>query len=170
LRLRTPKFRNCSGSIVCFAHLCHSFLCSNPNIEAGVAFSKITLENPTVYVFEYLFHYLKKPIMLNLATLLEDSVFNYPDKPAVICGDARLTYAELNEQANQVANALKEFGVEKGDKVSLSCPNLPHFPIVCFGILKTGAVVVALNILFEGRRYEVSDLLPESAGDRYVAV
>lgn len=97
--------------------------------------------------------------MLNLAVLLEDSARNVPDKTAVICGDVQLTYAELNAKANQVANALKNYGIEKGDKVALSSPNLPFFPIIYYGILKAGAVVVPLNILFKGREvaYHLSD-------------
>lgn len=97
--------------------------------------------------------------MLNLAVLLEDSARNVPDRIAVICGDVQLTYAELNAKANQVANALKNYGIEKGDKVALSCPNLPFFPIIYYGILKTGAVVVPLNILFKGREvaYHLND-------------
>jgi len=89
--------------------------------------------------------------MLNLAILLEDSARNVPERCAVICGDARLTYAETNTKANQVANALRDLGIGKGDKVALSCPNLPYFPIVYYGILKTGAVVVPLNVLLKGR-------------------
>jgi long-chain acyl-CoA synthetase len=97
--------------------------------------------------------------MLNLAVLLEDSARNVPDRIAVICGDTQMSYAELNAKANQVANALKNFGVERGDKVALSCPNLPFFPIIYYGILKTGAVVVPLNILFKGREaaYHLAD-------------
>ena len=92
--------------------------------------------------------------MLNLAVLLEDSARNAPDRTAVICGDTQLTYAEIDAKANQVANALKKFGIEKGDKVALSCPNLPFFPIIYYGILKAGAVVVPLNILFKAREVE----------------
>ena len=97
--------------------------------------------------------------MLNLSVLLEDSARNVPERVAVICGDARLTYAEINAKANRVANALKQSGIQKGDKVALSCPNLPFFPIVYYGILKTGAVVVPLNILFKGREiaYHLTD-------------
>src|SRR5215213_9747881 len=92
--------------------------------------------------------------MLNLAVLLEDSARNVPERLAVICGEAQFTYAEINARANQVANALKKFGIEKGDKVALSCPNLPFFPIIYYGILKAGAVVVPLNILFKAREVE----------------
>jgi long-chain acyl-CoA synthetase len=97
--------------------------------------------------------------MLNLAILLEDSARNVPERCAVICGDARLTYAETDAKANQVANALRDWGIEKGDKIALSCPNLPFFPIVYYGILKTGAVVVPLNVLLKGREiaYHLAD-------------
>ena len=97
--------------------------------------------------------------MLNLAVLLEDSARTVPDRVAVICGDAQYTYAEINAQANQVANALRKFGIEKGDKVALSCPNLPYFPIIYYGILKAGATVVPLNILFKAREvaYHLAD-------------
>ncbi|MCX2748041.1 AMP-binding protein [Arthrobacter sp. MI7-26] len=75
-------------------------------------------------------------------------------------GDTRLTYAEVNATANQVANLLVERGVQPGDKVALSCPNLPSFPIVYYGILKAGAVVVPLNVLLKGR--EVAYYLSEA--------
>ena len=97
--------------------------------------------------------------MLNLAMVLEDSARNYPDRDAVILGDNKLTYAQVNAGANQVANLLVSKGIEPGDKVALSCPNLPYFPIVYFGILKAGAVVVPLNILLKGREvaYHLND-------------
>ncbi len=97
--------------------------------------------------------------MLNLAVLLEDSARNVPQRTAVICGDVKMTYAQINAKANQVANALREIGVVKGDKVALSCPNLPYFPMIYYGILKTGAVVVPLNVLLKGREiaYHLND-------------
>jgi long-chain acyl-CoA synthetase len=97
--------------------------------------------------------------MLNLAVLLEDSARNVPERTAVICGDAKLTYAQVNAKASQVAHALLEKGIGKGDKVALSCPNLPYFPIIYYGILKIGAVVVPLNILLKGREiaYHLQD-------------
>ncbi len=97
--------------------------------------------------------------MLNIASMLEYSAHEYPEKTAIIFGDKRLTYAQLNAAANQVANGLVSAGIQKGDKVALSCPNLPFFPIVYYGILKTGAVVVPLNVLLKGREisYHLSD-------------
>ncbi|POX47553.1 long-chain-fatty-acid--CoA ligase [Streptomyces sp. Ru71] len=97
--------------------------------------------------------------MLNLSVLLEDSARTYPDREAVVLGPARLTYAQLNAAANQVANLLVERGIGPGDRVALSCPNLPHFPVVYYGILKTGAAVVPLNVLLKSREiaYHLDD-------------
>jgi long-chain acyl-CoA synthetase len=89
--------------------------------------------------------------MLNLSVLLEDSARNFPDRDALVLGDTRLTYAQVNAAANQVANLLVERGIGPGDKVALSCPNLPYFPVVYYGVLKAGAVVVPLNVLLKGR-------------------
>ncbi len=97
--------------------------------------------------------------MLNIAVMLEDSARTVPDREAVVCGPTRLTYAEVDAAANQVANLLVSRGVAPGDKVALTCPNVPSFPVVYYGILKTGAVVVPLNVLFKGREvaYHLQD-------------
>ncbi len=97
--------------------------------------------------------------MLNLAVLLEDSAREVPNKDAVIFNDVRLSYAQINGAANQVANGLIDIGIAKGDKVALSCPNLPFFPIVYYGILKAGATVVPLNVLLRPREiaYHLAD-------------
>ncbi len=97
--------------------------------------------------------------MLNLSVFLEDSARSHPDRDAVVLGDMRLTYAQVNGFANQVANLLVSRGIRPGDKVALSCPNLPYFPIVYYGILKAGAAVVPLNVLLKGREiaYHLGD-------------
>jgi len=96
---------------------------------------------------------------LNLASLLEDSAQKYPTRDALVLGDTRLNYAQVNGAANQVANLLVERGIKPGDKVALSCPNLPYFSIVYYGILKAGATVVPLNVLLKGREvaYHLAD-------------
>jgi long-chain acyl-CoA synthetase len=103
--------------------------------------------------------------MSNLSVLLEDSARNYPDREALVLGDTRLSYAQVNGAANQVANLLASRGIQPGDKVALSCPNLPYFPIVYYGILKAGAVVVPLNVLLKGR--EVAYHLADSEAKAY---
>jgi long-chain acyl-CoA synthetase len=97
--------------------------------------------------------------MLNLSLLLEDSARSFPDRDAVILGPTRLTYREVDAAANQVANLLVARGTQPGDKIALSCPNLPYFPIVYYGALKAGAVVVPLNVLLKAREigYHLGD-------------
>jgi long-chain acyl-CoA synthetase len=103
--------------------------------------------------------------MLNLSVFLEDSARRHPDRAALVLGETRLTYAQANGAANQVANLLVARGLQPGDKVALSCPNLPFFPIIYYGILKAGAVVVPLNVLLKGR--EVAYHLGDSEAKAY---
>ena len=103
--------------------------------------------------------------MSNLSSLLEGSAQAHPDRTAVVLGDTRLTYAQVDAGASQVANLLVSRGIEPGDKVALSCPNLPYFPIVYYGILKAGATVVPLNVLLKGR--EVAYHLDDSDAKAY---
>ena len=86
--------------------------------------------------------------MPTLASLLEDfRPRGRPDRAAVVLGDVSLSYAALNASANQVANLLVARGIKLGDQVALTCPNVLPFPIVYYGILKAGAIVVPLNVL-----------------------
>ncbi len=103
--------------------------------------------------------------MLNLSVILEDSARKYADKDAFIFGDVHMTYAQINGAANQVANGLRAKGIMPGDKVALSCFNLPYFPIIYFGILKAGATVVPLSVLL--KKDEIAYHLKDSDSKAY---
>ncbi|MBC7633044.1 long-chain fatty acid--CoA ligase [Aeromicrobium sp.] len=105
--------------------------------------------------------------MGNLADLLESSATDYADRTAIVFGDTRLNYAQVNGAANQVANLLVARGIQPGDKVALSCPNLPYFSIIYYGILKAGGTVVPLNVLLKAR--EVAYHLSDSDAKAYFA-
>ena len=92
--------------------------------------------------------------MLNLSMLIEDNARKFGDREAIVCGPTRLTYRQLNAMACQVAGGLRARGIGPGDKVALTCPNLPYFPIVYFGVLKAGATVVPLNVLLKAPEIE----------------
>lgn len=89
--------------------------------------------------------------MLNLSVLLEDPARTYPERDALVFGSTRMTFAAVNAAANQVANLLVSRGIGPGDTVALASPNVPWFPIVYYGILKTGAAVVPLNVMLRAR-------------------
>src|SRR5438132_5996723 len=89
--------------------------------------------------------------MLNLAILLEDSAREVPERTAIVCGETRMSYAQLNAATNQVTHGLAQAGIQKGDTVALSCQDNPSFVIAYYGILKAGAAVMPLNILLKTR-------------------
>jgi long-chain acyl-CoA synthetase len=96
---------------------------------------------------------------LNLSSVLEHYANLTPDRVAVTCAGRHMTYGELNAAAAQVAGGLSALGIAPGDHVALSCPNITWFPIAYFGILKTGAAVVPLNVLLKPREiaYHLKD-------------
>ncbi len=83
-----------------------------------------------------------------LFQLLEDTAREYGDLPYTIFQDATRSFRQVNEMANQTANFLISKGIKKGDRVAIFLPNLPHYPIIFFGILKSGAVCVTCNPLY----------------------
>jgi long-chain acyl-CoA synthetase len=87
--------------------------------------------------------------MLNIASFLDDSAQKYADKPAFTFGETTLTFSQVNTAANQIANGLIKQGLQQGDKIAISCLNLPYFPMIYFGILKMGGVVVPLSVLLK---------------------
>lgn len=103
--------------------------------------------------------------MLNLSVILEDSARRLPTKAAFTFMDTTLNYAQVNGAANQVANGLKAKGIQPGDKVAISCFNLPYYPIIYFGILKAGAVVVPLSVLL--KKDEIAYHLSDSEAKAY---
>ena len=88
---------------------------------------------------------------LNLASMVSHHARLAPQKEAIVWNDVRMTYGQLDAMSNRVAHALGDMGIGHGDKVALSCPNLPFFPVVYYGIMKAGAAVVPLNVLFKPR-------------------
>ncbi len=98
--------------------------------------------------------------MLNLAHFLDVTAEKHPDVTAVILDEHRMSYAEMASAAKRVASALAAKGIGKGDKVALMIPNTPHFPIIYYGILHTGATVVPVNVLYT--QHEIEHYLNDS--------
>ena len=88
---------------------------------------------------------------LNLAHLLDHQARLTPAREAVVWAAMRWTYGQVHAMASQVAAGLRGLGLQPGDHVALSCPNVPYFPIAYYGILKMGGVVVPLNVLLKPR-------------------
>ncbi len=92
--------------------------------------------------------------MTNLAHLLSDTAQSHPDQPAIILDDHRVTYREVDDAAQQLAGWLVKQGVQAGDRIAVMLPNLPSFPVIYYGALRVGAIVVPMNPLFKRREIE----------------
>ena len=89
---------------------------------------------------------------MQVEQFLEKSACLYPQKTALVCGDDRFTYDQLEREANRLAHALIEAGVRRGDRVVVLLPNSVEAVLSIFAILKAGAVFVVLNCTTKAER------------------
>ena len=66
-------------------------------------------------------------------------------RTAIVYGDRAISYAEVQAEANRMANLLRAAGVGLEDRVLIALPDCPHFAATFFAILKLGAVVTMVN-------------------------
>ena len=94
-----------------------------------------------------------------LPEFLSDHARQTPGKVAFNFYGREVTFREFDRRTRQLARALMDFGLKKGDRVSLFLENSPQFVIAYFAILKAGGVVVAANPMFkeEELKYEIMD-------------
>ena len=83
----------------------------------------------------------------SIGDLLWRSATRFPDKIALVYGQRRQTYAELDEVVNRTANALAERGVRKGDRIALLSHNNHGFVVVYFALARLGAISVPINFM-----------------------
>ena len=97
--------------------------------------------------------------MTNFAEELSAAAAEDPERPAVKLDDIVLNYGALDAGVARAAGLLRSKGVEPGDRIGMQLPNVPYFPIVYFGALRIGAVVVPMNPLLKDREvaYHLSD-------------
>jgi long-chain acyl-CoA synthetase len=84
---------------------------------------------------------------LTLASLVGTHARRTPDTTALVVGDTRLTWAELDVRVRRVASALTALGVRKGDRVATLLPNCTELVEVFWACARTGAVLVPLSPL-----------------------
>jgi len=77
--------------------------------------------------------------------MLERTASEVPQSTAIVLGSRRVSYRELDEGSNRIANALISLGIKKGDHVAILMSRTPEWVINCFGVLKAGAAAVLLD-------------------------
>ena len=98
--------------------------------------------------------------MSNLAENLSASARRNAEHTALRLDDVVLSYGALDDASARAATLLRARGVEPGDRVGIMLPNLPQFAIAYYGVLRAGATVVPMNVLF--KRREVAFMLADS--------
>jgi amino acid adenylation domain-containing protein len=82
---------------------------------------------------------------LQVESFLEDSAQRFPDKIALICGNRRLTYRQIDEACNRLARGLVVAGVRRGDRVAIYLENSVEAVLSIFAALKAGGVFMVIN-------------------------
>jgi long-chain acyl-CoA synthetase len=87
----------------------------------------------------------------NLAQILVDAAEQSADGIAIKLDDTEVSFGALEEGSARLAGLIKDKGVEPGDRVGIMLPNVPYFPIIYYGILRAGGIVVPMNPLLKSR-------------------
>ncbi|MDH4268865.1 MAG: AMP-binding protein [Dehalococcoidia bacterium] len=82
---------------------------------------------------------------MNLKLMLEKTAREVPQQTAVVLGSRKVSYRELDETSNRIANALIGLGIKKGDHIAILMSRTPEWVINCFGVLAAGAAAVLLD-------------------------
>jgi long-chain acyl-CoA synthetase len=99
---------------------------------------------------------MSENLALNLTATAERSAA----KPALRLDDALIDYRGLDAASALIAAFLRDLGLEPGDRVGIMLPNVPHFAIAYYGVLRAGGIVVPMNVLLKQR--EVAFYLGDS--------
>jgi long-chain acyl-CoA synthetase len=91
---------------------------------------------------------------MTLKQMLEEAAKRYAGKTVIVMGERKLSYAELDEASNKVANALVGMGLGKGDRVALLLANSSEFVAIYFGVVKMGGIAVLLD-----PKYKLTELV-----------
>jgi len=97
---------------------------------------------------------------MNIKQALGDTASAIPHKEAIVLGAQRVTYEELDETSNRVANVLLDMGMKKGTHVAILMSHRPKWVINYFGVIRGGGVAVLLNTALKAP--ELDSLLRDS--------
>ncbi|MBW1999851.1 MAG: long-chain-fatty-acid--CoA ligase [Deltaproteobacteria bacterium] len=97
---------------------------------------------------------------MNLSRVISRGARYFPGKDAILFGQQRFTYEQLNERVGRVASYLGEQGISRGDRVAVYLDNRPEWIMIYYGIVRVGAVAVCISSAY--RSSEVEHLVSDS--------
>ena len=92
--------------------------------------------------------------MTNLATNLVTTAGKHPDRTAIKLDALELTWSQFRDRALAMAGAMRAAGLQPGDRVALILPNVPAYPVLFYGALMAGGIVVPMNPLLKAGEIE----------------
>ena len=104
---------------------------------------------------------------LTPVSFLHRTAYVFPDRIAVIHGERRYTYRQVEERVNRLASALRGAGMNRHDRVAFLCPNIPAMLEAHYGVPAAGGVLVAINTRLSSD--EIGYILTHS-GSRFLFV
>ena len=91
----------------------------------------------------------------NMVDVFEQAVKKYGDRPAFSAVGATLTYKDLDTQSRNFAAWLQnKTDLKPGDRIAVQMPNVSQYPVVVFGAMRAGMIVVNTNPLYTTRKME----------------
>ena len=102
-----------------------------------------------------------------LGDLLRRTAQRLPDKPAIVCGSMRWTYAEFDRVVNRLAHGVAAEGIGAGDRVAVLSRNSHAFAAIRFALARLGAVLVPINFMLNA---EECAFVLRSAGAKALAM
>jgi acyl-CoA synthetase (AMP-forming)/AMP-acid ligase II len=109
---------------------------------------------------------------MNTAEFLQISSMVVPDREALVCEDRRITYVEMAQRVNRLANAFLSLGISRRDKVAVMSLNSPEVIETYYACARIGAAFVPLN--YRAKREEITYMINNSeaatlfVGTRYL--
>ena len=88
----------------------------------------------------------------DIATLFRRSAKQYPDRTALICGDVRMSYREVDDLSDRIAAYAKKLGIGPEDVVSVLIPRSAYMAVTALGALKAGAAYQPLDPSYPSER------------------
>ncbi|MCK5738723.1 AMP-binding protein [bacterium] len=82
---------------------------------------------------------------MNIGSFLTKRARLSPNKEALVMGNVRLNYEQVNRRCNRFVNAIRAMGVGHGDRVAILALNEPEYLDLYFGLGKIGAIMVPIN-------------------------
>ncbi len=90
----------------------------------------------------------------NLVQILKRAVSCGGSRPAVYYFGSSISYAQIDRWSDQLAAALQDLGLKRGDRVVLYLQNMPQFVIAQYAVWKAGGIVVPLNPMYKEKELE----------------